>query len=325
MPLRKLIILSVLVLTSCTYGQTEKTQIKAQADKQNKIPPEERYDHIETFFYQDLKVVTKNAKWGFIDRAGNESIPLKYDYAWSFRSNREYARVQLDGEIFFINKIGEKLDTDSIYALEWQERLDEFNSNPPVSAKEVARIAPIIKKWTDFYKLDFAKARLIEHNDNACIKCPSSIDTDGINYREFEKELDTNKRIDVDYSPNKQWYVDLGIMYEEIEGKRYFIGWDDCQSVYLIDRKRKHQNMIMWNGASGLAEGVFWKSNDLFAVVGYDHDCRFINVFDIANETISYYQIILKEDNAGGYMNGIYLKEKGIITENDTEYDIYIN
>ncbi|SHG26278.1 hypothetical protein SAMN05444362_11941 [Dysgonomonas macrotermitis] len=250
---------------------------------------------------------------------------MKYDYAWAFQSNKDYAQVRLDDETFFIDKVGQKLDTDSIDALEWQERMDEFNVNPLVSAKEVTRIAPIIKKWTDFYKLDFTAARLISRNDSACIKCPSSPETDGVNYREFEKGVDTGKRTDVDYSPDKQWYVDLGIMYDEMDGKKYFIGWDDCQSIYLIDRKRKHQNMIMWNGSSGLAEGVFWKSNDLFVVVGYDHNCRFIKVFDIVNETISHYQIILKEDNIGGYMNKVYLKEKGIITEDDAGYDKYMN
>ncbi|WP_082141891.1 WG repeat-containing protein [Dysgonomonas macrotermitis] len=260
-----------------------------------------------------------------MDRTGSEAIPLKYDYAWAFQSNKDYAQVRLDDETFFIDKVGQKLDTDSIDALEWQERMDEFNVNPLVSAKEVTRIAPIIKKWTDFYKLDFTAARLISRNDSACIKCPSSPETDGVNYREFEKGVDTGKRTDVDYSPDKQWYVDLGIMYDEMDGKKYFIGWDDCQSIYLIDRKRKHQNMIMWNGSSGLAEGVFWKSNDLFVVVGYDHNCRFIKVFDIVNETISHYQIILKEDNIGGYMNKVYLKEKGIITEDDAGYDKYMN
>lgn len=327
MTLKKIvIILSVLVPGSCTYRQTEKVQMETPSEPhQNKISTEGKYDHIETIFYQDLKVVMKNAKWGFIDRAGNEIIPLKYDYAWAFRPDKDYARVQLDGETFFINKIGEKLNTDSIDALEWQEHLDEFNAHPPVSPKELARIAPIIKKWTDFYELDFTKARLISRNDSACIKCPSSSETDGVNYREFEKELDTDKRIDVDYSPHKQWYVDLGIMYDEMDGKKYFIGWDDCQSVYLVDRKRKHQNMILWMGSGGLAEGVFWKSNDLFVVVGYDHNCRFIQVFDIANETISHYQLIFKEDNSGGYMNKVYLKEKGIITEDDAVYEKYVN
>ena len=310
-------ILTVLVLVSCTYGQKEKVQTTSPSEQQSEIQIKEKYDHIETFFYQDLKVVAKDAKWGFIDKAGNEVIPLKYDYAWAFRADREYARVQLDGELFFIDIQGQKLNTDSIDALEWQECVDEFNANPPVSAKEIARIAPIIKKWTDFYKLDFTKARLVSRNDSACMRCPSTPEKDGVNYREFEKELDTGKRIDVDYSPDKQWYVDLGIMYEEVDGKKLFIGWDDCQSVYLIDRKRKHQNMIMWNGSSELAEGAFWKSNDLFAVVGYGHNYRFIDVFDIANETISHYQVLLKEDISGGYMNKVYLKEKGIITEDD--------
>lgn len=322
---KTVIILSVLVLVSCTYGQTEKTQMKTPLEQQYEIPLEDKYDHIETSFYQDLKVVAKNAKWGFIDRAGNEAIPLKYDYVWAFRSNQDYAQVQLNGETFFIDKIGQKLNTDSIDALEWQERLDEFNTNPSVSAQEVARIAPIIKKWTDFYKLDFEKARLISRNDSACIKCPSTSETDSVNYRESEKELDTDERSDVDYSPNKQWYVDLGIMYDEMDGKKYFIGWDDCQSVYLIDRKRKHQNMILWIGSAGLAEGVFWKSNDLFAIVGYDHNYLFIKVFDITDETISHYQLILKEDNSGGYMNKVYLKEKGVITGDDSGYEKYVN
>jgi hypothetical protein len=135
----------------------------------------------------------------------------------------------------------------------------KYDSYPFVSAEEIAMIAPFIKKWTDFYKIDFAQARF-ESENRTCFNCPP--DTTNLYYREFTQKHDTDKRIDVDYSPDKQRYVDLGISdgtyYNEEDKKYYFIGWDDCQEIYLIDRKQKHQNMIIWLGVASHAEAVFW-------------------------------------------------------------------
>ena len=197
-----------------------------------------------------------------------------------------------------------------------------FNSYPSVSEEEVTMIAPVIKKWTDFYNIDFAQARLV-YVDTICFNCPPTLETQGIHFRgeKIDEAEDTDKRTDVDYSPDKQRYVDLNVLwgYKEKDGKYEFMGWDDGQEIYLIDRKQKHQNMITRMGSSELAEAVFWISNDIFILVGY---CRFhapfrhfVYVFDITNQTKKFYEITAAAENAeySGYMNKVYWKEKGII------------
>jgi hypothetical protein len=213
----------------------------------------------------------------------------------------------------------EQVNEDSLWLLEKKKHQSEFYSHPLVSAEEIAMITPVIKKWTNFYNIDFAQARLVNRSENVCFNAPP--DTTSSYYREFTKKEDTDKRIDVDYSPDKQRYVDLGIIYDERDGKRYCFGWDDCQEIYLVDRKQKHQNMILWFGTTQFAEAVFWQSNNVFMITGYcDFDYfygHFIDVFDIAKQTTNRYAIFIPEENTefSGYMNKVYLKEKGILTE----------
>ena len=207
------------------------------------------------------------------------------------------------------------------YQKEKQQNIDEFNAHPLVSAEEVARIAPVIKKWTNFYNIDFAKARLV-YVDTTCFNCTPTLETQGVHYREFGEEEDTNKRIDVDYSPDKQRYVDLQAFggYEKREDGKYdFMGWEDGWEIYLIDRKQKHQNPILWVGGGFCAEAVFWKSNDVFMIVGHNYGEGYsVWVFDIAKETKTCYQIMIETENAeyGRYMDKVYWKEKGVIVVN---------
>ena len=56
-----------------------------------------------------------------------------------------------------------------------QRLKDNLSSYPLVLSEEVAGFSPIIKKWTDFYEIDFAQARLI-NVDSVCINCPGDLD-----------------------------------------------------------------------------------------------------------------------------------------------------
>jgi serine/threonine protein kinase len=56
-------------------------------------------------FSEGLAKVGSNNKFGFIDKTGNEVIPLKYDSALSFSGG--FARIELNGKVGFINKNGE--------------------------------------------------------------------------------------------------------------------------------------------------------------------------------------------------------------------------
>ena len=183
----------------------------------------------------------------------------------------------------------------------------------PVTEEEITMIAPVIKKWTDFYNIDFAQARVVKV-DTGCFNCPD----DPRNFFTKDDKDDTDKRIGVDYSPNKQRYVTLFTL--DYRNGKYYAEWDDSQNVWLFDRKQKHANMILELGACALAEAVFWVSNDIFIVVGYHrYDApifkHFVKVYNIVNQTQSYYEIIseIKEDtDFSGYMQEVYYKEKGI-------------
>lgn len=198
-----------------------------------------------------------------------------------------------------------------------QQTWATFNSFPPITDEELAEIAPVIKKWTDYYGLDLSKARLVKL-DTTCFNCEP--DTTSLYFRPFEKEQNTNNRTDVDYSPDKQRYISLGLLLDEPDGTPIHIGWDDCQEIFLIDRRLKHQNLVMWNGVGEFCEAAFWKSNDVFILVGHEYYHQpnfmyFVDIFDIANQSKKRYEILLENINEDlNYMDSVYLKDKGILT-----------
>ena len=62
-----------------------------------------KYDYVGSF-REDLAVVMRNGKYGYIDRKGKLVIPLRYDYAYSFSEG--LARVYLHEQCGFIDKSG---------------------------------------------------------------------------------------------------------------------------------------------------------------------------------------------------------------------------
>lgn len=59
------------------------------------------------WFYEGLVAMRKGKLWGFIDEKGNTAIEFKYTYVKPFKDG--IAEVSLNGEIFKINKSGEKV------------------------------------------------------------------------------------------------------------------------------------------------------------------------------------------------------------------------
>ena len=60
-------------------------------------------------FCEDLAIVKFNHKWGYINKEGNEIIPLKYDRVNPFNVgtfSEGMAKVKLNGKCGFINKVG---------------------------------------------------------------------------------------------------------------------------------------------------------------------------------------------------------------------------
>ena len=76
-------------------------KVRAAAKKRKK------YDWKGYYNSDGLAPVGLNGKYGFIDKSGNEVIPLKYDNAGSFSEGR--ARVKLNGKYGFIDKSGNEV------------------------------------------------------------------------------------------------------------------------------------------------------------------------------------------------------------------------
>ena len=76
-----------------------------------------KYDYIDDFSEGLAKVFIgeidefgdiKEGKYGYINKEGKEVIPLKYDYIYPFENGK--AKVELNGEEFYINTKGERVE-----------------------------------------------------------------------------------------------------------------------------------------------------------------------------------------------------------------------
>ena len=216
--------------------------------------------------------------------------------------------------LFFlsIGCYGQEAEADSISLA---ENILAFEKKYPlVSPEEYAVIAPIIEKWTDYYNIYFAQARLVERRENNCLNCQPS-NTTSLIYREHERDVYyADNRLGMDYSPDRQRYVDLAVTTYSSGGEYYYQGVFDWANVaYLFDRKQRYANEIRLNEWNSQAEAIFWKSNDVFVIVGYEEmqiPLYFVHIYDIAQQTITCYAIATEQDVfTGDYINDVYLKE----------------
>ena len=58
------------------------------------------------------KVVGVDDWYGFIDKCGNESVPLIYDYVWNF-DNSGYAKVKRFGHVYIVDTKGNLYNTNN--------------------------------------------------------------------------------------------------------------------------------------------------------------------------------------------------------------------
>jgi hypothetical protein len=76
-----------------------------EVNPDNFSPADEEADD----FAGSLTSITRNGKWGYIDRDKHEVIPLKYDKAWSFNADLQgLALVELDGKCHYIDRNGNR-------------------------------------------------------------------------------------------------------------------------------------------------------------------------------------------------------------------------
>ena len=201
-----------------------------------------------------------------------------------------------------------------------EEPEESGDSYTPVSQKEIDAIAPVIKKWTDYYGVDFSQAKFVV-SENRCLNCEP--DKGSQFYWAFSEKDDADKLKGFDYSPNKQRYVRLIESYEK-DGNYYWDTWQGVEVIYLVDRSKKHWNVVLYiDNLKGMPDAAFWKSNDTFIIVGCESYSPektsfqlFVYVFDIAGQTVTHYEIT-KEINCMfvPYLYEVTLKEKGLLTE----------
>ena len=234
-------------------------------------------------FWNGLAAVRLDDKIGFIDTDSNIVILPQFAYVHRGFTNRNFAEVRssLQGERFFIDRTGARISQEAVAEFNRQEDWERFKAYPPISSEQVARIAPVIAKWTAFYEIDLSQARRTRHHEGVCFSCPPNPDYEGIYFREY----DSRYWGVLHSSPNKR---------RSVEG---LISEDNNREIYFIDHELRHQFMIIFLGSGGNAEDVFWQSDDMFVIVGH-YGCwqrRFVKVYDIANQTESHYVIKYEE------------------------------
>jgi hypothetical protein len=63
------------------------------------------------YFHEDLAAVKRGGKWGYIDKACREVIPMKYDWAFGFSEGLALvARIEKNEKYGFIDKNGAEIN-----------------------------------------------------------------------------------------------------------------------------------------------------------------------------------------------------------------------
>ena len=149
-----------------------------------------------------------------------------------------------------------------------------------------------IKPWLDFYHIDLHQARLTR--TEAHVPINAGEDKESLYYHPFEAADDVGDDLCNLYSPDKMRYVNEYKGCEISDGKLSF-NMDDSQNINLTDRRLRHHTMILFLGSLEVSHDVFWKDNDVFAIVGYSEATLneyYIYLFDIKNSLVKKYEIL---------------------------------
>jgi len=186
----------------------------------------------------------------------------------------------------------EERDSEDLEKKKEAKYLQDFYKNPLIDEQDIALLQSFIKPWLDFYHIDLHEARLTRTEENVPINAGE--DKESLYYHPFEAADDVGDDLCNLYSPDKMRYINEYKGCEISDGKLSF-NMDDSQNINLTDRRLRHHTMILFLGSLEVSHDVFWKDNDIFAIVGYSEATLseyYIYLFDIKNSLIKRYAIL---------------------------------
>ncbi len=176
------------------------------------------------------------------------------------------------------------------------------NKRPKIQKSLATTIEPAIKNWLQFYHLNILDFTIRDTDKKSTQNTENS---ESLNDSSSLYNLSFNpKKHDIyqprlhDYSPNKQKYLNLlqtSGVYRNSDGKYHYMGGDDCQEIYLIDRKNKTTELVFWMGASEFVEAIFWLDNDTFIAVGRHSHSEQKYFIQVVGQQSGYYEYITTE------------------------------
>ena len=167
-----------------------------------------------------------------------------------------------------------------------------FYEAPLIDEQDIAFLQSFIKPWLDFYHIDLHQARLTR--TEAHVPINAGEDKESLYYHPVEAADDVGDDLCNLYSPDKMRYVNEYKGCEISNGELSF-NMDDSQNISLTDRRLRHHTMILFLGSLEVSHDVFWKDNDVFAIVGYSEATLneyYIYLFDIKNSLVKKYEIL---------------------------------
>ena len=186
----------------------------------------------------------------------------------------------------------EERDSEDLEKKKEAKYLQDFYENPLIDEQDIAFLQSFIKPWLDFYHIDLHQARLTHTEEHVPINAGEN--KESLYYHPFEAADDVGDDLCNLYSPDKMRYVNEYKGCEISDGKLSF-NMDDSQNINLTDRRLRHHTMILFLGSLEVSHDVFWKDNDVFAIVGYSEATLseyYIYLFDIKNSLIKRYAIL---------------------------------
>lgn len=206
-------------------------------------------------------------------------------------------KVSVNEEPTLFSRLGdrqfwEERDSEDLEKKKEAKYLQDFYKNPLIDEQDIALLQSFIKPWLDFYHIDLHEARLTRTEENVPINAGE--DKESLYYHPFEAADDVGDDLCNLYSPDKMRYINEYKGCEISDGKLSF-NMDDSQNINLTDRRLRHHTMILFLGSLEVSHDVFWKDNDIFAIVGYSEATLseyYIYLFDIKNSLIKRYAIL---------------------------------